>query len=66
MKLIDIPEMNYKFDENRSGEICLKGPNIFMGYYKNEESTLKLFDQDNWLHTGDIGKLNDVIFNFNL
>lgn len=60
LKLADVPEMNYKFEENKSGEILLKGSNVFIGYYNDKDSTLKSFDEDGWLLTGDIGRLNEV------
>jgi long-chain acyl-CoA synthetase len=40
------------------GELLLKGPNIFQGYYKNEEATDETL-VDGWLHTGDLGSIDD-------
>lgn len=54
VKLVDVPEMEY-YASNNTGEVCVKGPIVFKGYFKEPGKTEEALDADKWLHTGDIG-----------
>ena len=51
-------------NEDGEGEICVKGPNVMLGYYEDEEATAEAFDGEGYFRTGDYGKLdkNNVVF----
>ncbi|KAI8913689.1 hypothetical protein EDD86DRAFT_201244 [Gorgonomyces haynaldii] len=57
VKLVDVPELGYLTTNSLgAGEICIKAPYLFKGYYKDSARTQLVIDKDGFFHTGDIGK----------
>ena len=58
-----VPNMEIMIDSadprNTPGEILIKGANVFLGYYKNDEATREVFTEDGWFRTGDMGVLDE-------
>lgn len=52
--------VQYKLDE--TGEICIKGDCVMLGYYKDPEATAEVIDADGWFHTGDLARMDEEGF----
>ena len=56
-----IPDTEVRIDaaEGDPGEVLVRGYNVMLGYFEDEEETAKTIDTDGWLHTGDVGVMDD-------
>lgn len=53
------PETGEKCASGVQGEVCCRGYNVMTGYYNNEKATIAAIDTDGWLHSGDLGVMDD-------
>lgn len=58
LKLLD-QDGNLISERYQEGAVCMRGPNVMKGYYKNDDATKDCIDSDNFLHTGDVGLIDD-------
>jgi len=59
-----LPGVELRIDQNNGGEVLTRGPHIMRGYFGDLALTQKIVDRDGWLHTGDIGYIDDDGFLF--
>ncbi len=59
VKIVDAEDYSKTLGINEVGEICVKGPQVMIGYWKNPEDTKKVLHDDGWFQTGDIGKMDE-------
>ena len=59
-----VDDEGHEVPRNHEGELCVKGPNLFKGYWGNEKATKDAFTEDGWFKTGDIVEIDDDGFIF--
>jgi long-chain acyl-CoA synthetase len=60
VRIVDL--LNQPLAQGETGEVCIRGPILMKGYWNNPEATAESIDPEGWLHTGDIGHLDDEGF----
>eukprot|EP00118_Oscarella_pearsei_P021137 m.235533 g.235533 ORF g.235533 m.235533 type:complete len:578 (+) comp40127_c3_seq4:96-1829(+) len=58
------PETKVSLGPNEEGEVCIRGPQVMLGYLKNPKATAEMIDGEGWLHSGDLGYYDEDHFFF--
>ncbi len=59
MKVVD-PDTNRTLPAGQQGEVCCRGYSVMKGYYNMPEATAQAIDSDGWLHSGDLGVMDEA------
>ena len=59
LRIADAEDAGKTMPRGEVGELMVRGPIVMMGYYGDEEKTRDTLEPDGWLHTGDLGKMDD-------
>ncbi len=57
---LPLPGVEVRLANHPEGEVLVKGPNVFSGYWRAESATSSVFDEDGWFHTGDVGEWDEA------
>ena len=58
-KIVDTEDPGKQLGPGEIGELMVRGPQVMLGYFNNPEATEETLTEDGWLHTGDIGKMDE-------
>jgi malonyl-CoA/methylmalonyl-CoA synthetase len=56
---LPLPGVELRLDNGEDGEVLLRGPNVFAGYWRDPEATAEAIDPGGWFHTGDLGSFDE-------
>ena len=62
MSAVGKPDDHVQYTLDETGEICIKGDCVMLGYYKDPEATAEVIDADGWFHTGDLARMDEEGF----